>query len=544
MKATSSEVLSQTRTLLEDVYSFFDKQSLGDKYLFSISELQEECTSPCVLAIAGKVKAGKSYLINSLLGVDLAMTGNTETTATINVFKSGKPLSKEKPVLCYWTDGSKEWMPRSFLDRLQGTDPSILDVTSKVEKLVFYIEGNPLLDEVTLVDTPGIGADVGDDGDSHQIQTDAYFKLRKKHESDTRSLSSGADAVIYLFNTVPTETDKSFLTALYNGGQGLSALNGIGVLSKVDKDPNILNYIPKFCAEFEKELFTILPTSAAIDRCIPSVEYATAFSSKLRNGFKTEKGFRLAMGSEKAFLHERLPDCTLSVQERKDLLGGFIVPSIPWETFKTIAVELFHSTSIVESLERLHSLSGLAHVKELINKHFFERSLLLRCNRLLNDLKSILSNFTYSDKYINAEYYSRMKPRLLSRCEQLEEPYSILFSQLVKEHIPEAGEINVIKSCIDSYLSRIEELQLSLKAINDLYLAYQKIVKRQEEFSESEYDELYLLFAGKEPELNYLHRQKYWAAIVNSAAPNSIRQFAARVAKTRYSQLLLLHENV
>lgn len=543
MKIGGNEILDRTRALIDDVYSFFEKISFGEKYLPSLATIQEECTAPCVLAIAGKVKAGKSYLINSLLGMDLAMTGNTETTATINVFKSGKPFSEEKPVLCYWSDGSREWMPRSFLNGLQGTDPSVLEITSKVERLVFYIERNPLLDMVTLVDTPGIGADVGDEGDSHQIQTDAYFKLRQRHESDTRSLSSSADAVIYLFNTVPTETDKSFLSSLHNGGQGLSALNGVGVLAKIDKEPGMVNSIPKYCDEFQKELFTILPTSAAVDRCIPDVELARSLSNQLKNGFKTEKGFRLAMGSEMAFTHKQLPECTLSVQDRIEIRHSLPSSDIPWGAFKIIVTELYYTTSVEDSLTRLKDLSGMSHLRELINKHFFERSLLLRCNRLLTDLKDVLMRFTYSDQFINSIYYSQMKPRLLTRCDKLEEPYCTIFRQLIKDGIPETAEVLDIKSNIESFQTRTEDLQRNLKSINDLYLAYQRIIQKKDEFSKSEYDELYMLFAGKESNLDFLQRQRYWSAVANSSSPNSIRQYAAMVAKKRYGQLVRLHES-
>ena len=38
----------------------------------------------CVVAVVGRVKAGKSTFINALLGEDLAKVGPTETTATIN----------------------------------------------------------------------------------------------------------------------------------------------------------------------------------------------------------------------------------------------------------------------------------------------------------------------------------------------------------------------------------------------------------------------------------------------------------------------------
>ena len=93
MNLVKGEILEQTKSLIEEAYSFFKEVPSGEKHISSISQILEEINSPCVLAVAGKVKAGKSFLINALLGVDLAMTGNTETTATINVFNAGKPFS-------------------------------------------------------------------------------------------------------------------------------------------------------------------------------------------------------------------------------------------------------------------------------------------------------------------------------------------------------------------------------------------------------------------------------------------------------------------
>lgn len=210
------DITAQIYNLLDETAAYIEHTTWRNKYSLALKSLQDELKAPCVLAVAGKVKAGKSFLVNALLGVDIAMTGTTETTATVNIFKKGIPPSKEKPILCVFLDGHKEWVSKQYLDSLQGTSKESLERTDKIDRLIMYINDNPLLDYVTLVDTPGIGAEVGEDGDSHQIQTDAYFNLRERHQQDTINLSNTADAIIYLFNTVPTETDKNFLASLYN----------------------------------------------------------------------------------------------------------------------------------------------------------------------------------------------------------------------------------------------------------------------------------------------------------------------------------------
>lgn len=535
---TDGDIILRTRSLMEDVIDTFGRTTWGNPYINGLKSLQDGLSSPCVLAVAGKVKAGKSFLINSLLGVDLAMTGCTETTATINIFQKGSPISPELPVLCQWIDGTKEWKPKSFLDSLQGTDQATLNITSKIDKLVFYVEGNPLLEDVILVDTPGIGADVGDEGDAHQIQTDSYFKLRERHQSETKDLSKDADAVIYLFNTVPTETDRDFLSALSDGGKGLSALNGIGVLSKIDKNLLQLENIEKFSREFERELFAIMPTSAAISRYLPERSSAIRLKEELKNGFTSENGFKLSMNSESAFLHEKLPDCKIPVIKRKSILNEFAATDLPWSTFKLVATELYYNDDIDIVLTKLKSIAGIEPLRTLIYNHFFGRSRILKCNRILSELMKTISEVLYSPYFVEAGYMSKMKQECINQCDLLHEPYKKMVVSLIEQHVDSIDIINQAKDKIIRIKCKIEELQSELADINNCYIAYQKVMASKDAFSEAELEELGMLLSAKSIPFDKMQRQRYWAAVSIASTPNSVRQIVANVAKARYNKLI------
>lgn len=533
-------ILEKTQMLLDDFSTYIDNSVWRDRYGTSLKNLQQELNAPCVLAFAGKVKAGKSFLVNALLGVDLAMTGTTETTATINIFKYGTPPYKDKPILCQYIDGSKEWKDKAFLDSLQGTSETSLAQTAKIDRLIFYVDDNPVLSDITLVDTPGIGAEVGEDGDSHQVHTDAYFKLRNRHQQETVNLSSSADAMIYLFNTVPTETDKAFLDALYEGGKGLTSLNGIGVLSKIDKDISQVDNIPKFRSMFERELFTIMPTSATILKYIKSIDSMPELANKLRTGFVSEQGFRLAMGSETAFLHPNLPMCNMSVEERKTILNSIVSTDLSWSTFSLIAKELYYSNDITVSINKLKEYSGIDELREIIHEHFFKRSRLLRCHKILNEINKLLREIQYSPYYLSADVFSKEKENCKKEIEALSPSVKYVLGALVDNYIPREEEVLVLKRRIKAFKTDIEELMGHMSSLSNAYLAYQRIIRETDAFTQSELDELYNLLTGKEMNVDYMKRQRYWAAVYNCTAPNSIKQYAASIAKMMYNEKVKL----
>lgn len=535
---TPDTIIAEIRELLDEMALFLKDSIWRDKYLSAIMNLQEELNTPCVLAVAGKVKAGKSFLINSLLGVDIAMTGNTETTATINIFKKGTPPSKEKPILCIYVDGHKEWVSTDYLDSLQGTDEKALAETAKIDKLIVYINDNPLLDYVTLVDTPGIGAEVGEDGDSHQIQTDSYFKLRERHQQETVSLSNSADAIIYLFNTVPTETDKDFLSALYNGGHGITSLNGIGVLSKVDKDLKQIDNIPNFCKEFEHNLYTIVPTSAALEKYIPSYERALRLQTQLRKGFENEKGIQLALSAETAFLHEKLPYCNISVEERKKILNGFSTNDLAWTSFALIAKELYYEDDVNISLEKLREIGGIKKLRDIVFNHFFSRSHMLRGNKILGELRAIINGIAYDESFVFLQDKAKMKDECIRTCDSLPVNIRKIVIDLIKNHIPSVENAAREHERIFTLKKKVDDLQVKLSLANEKFIMFQKLVDTKEQLTNEEYKELCSLFSDQPTDCNPRLRYKYWSSVYNMSPVNSVRQNAAKLARKLYSELI------
>lgn len=276
--------IEDSEKLIETAWSLFENIPFGRRYLEQLSDLKVRLHQPCELAIAGKVKAGKSSFLNVLIGEELAKVGDTETTATINRFCYGKPEFPDRPVKVVWDDGNVTYETQDFMNNLQGRGRDVLKVASKIDYLEYHIE-HPMLRELILVDTPGTGAVV----DEHQDVAEMYFNLREKHKQQTRVCTSHADAVVYLMGAVPNIRDKSFLDDFKSSTADGMPLNAIGVLSKVDIDATLLadrveqaNYLAD-C--LKQQLTTVIPVSAGLCKAIQ--EKNINFS----NGRMTSKRF-------------------------------------------------------------------------------------------------------------------------------------------------------------------------------------------------------------------------------------------------------------
>jgi hypothetical protein len=349
------------------------------------------------------VKVGKSTFVNALLGGDYAKVGTTETTATINYFSYGELgglLDPERPIRCYWRGGTHSDMSREFLDDLQGNDLKTLQKAERIDHLEYFLP-NPYLKQITLVDTPGTGAVI----DEHQNRTAEFMQLnnqlRARHDRDTRELNDTADAVIYLVGQVVMVPDETFLEEFREttGGRS-SALNAIGVLSKIELQPEILarrwQLSAKIASELKENLNIVLPVAAGLRRVLDSLlEDERAGLRWTVSSLRRIPPARLEMllDSDEFFRNLDFDDCPVGPVERRELLGD-----MNWAVFTTIArVAADPELDLDGVAERLDEICGFRRLKQVLDDHFIKRGRILRCYGTANKAIKVLEEikFTY-----------------------------------------------------------------------------------------------------------------------------------------------------
>lgn len=176
---------------------------------------------PLRIAVVGRVKAGKSTMINALLGQRVAPTDISECTRVVTWFHYGHPqrLSVEL------RDGHR-------IDRqlAEGSMlPADLEVPiEQVGALHVYL-ANHALKSFTLIDTPGLGS----------VHPDYSASTEELLSFSTSSMSAvdRADAVVYLMNQVILEDELNVLNSLGQSSDDThaSAARTLGVLGRADQ---------------------------------------------------------------------------------------------------------------------------------------------------------------------------------------------------------------------------------------------------------------------------------------------------------------------
>lgn len=193
-----------------------------------LRQLSESFSKPFTLAVFGRMKTGKSSLINALVGKPLAITGVEEATATLNWISYGTAAQAET-VLVHWKDG-RPVEPIAF-ERMvdwSGKAADVLERVSQTAYLQLFADAERLK-EVQIVDTPGTGSVA----DEHEEVAQQFMSPRAGLDSEEEG--KRADALLYVFPPVARERDEDSLVEFRKTRlPGSDPYNSIGVLHKWD----------------------------------------------------------------------------------------------------------------------------------------------------------------------------------------------------------------------------------------------------------------------------------------------------------------------
>ncbi|MEM9513742.1 MAG: dynamin family protein [Actinomycetota bacterium] len=178
---------------------------------------RQRLAEPLRVAIAGKVKAGKSTLLNALVGEQLAPTDAGECTRIVTWYRNGHTYRVDAVL----ADNSRRQLR---FDRADGAiEVDLGDLTADDIASLDVLWPSSRLAEITLIDTPGI----------ESIHADVSQRSVDFLTGD--ETTDSADAVLYLMRHAHRD-DVRFLESFHDREVAHGTpVNSIGVLSRADE---------------------------------------------------------------------------------------------------------------------------------------------------------------------------------------------------------------------------------------------------------------------------------------------------------------------
>lgn len=548
-----------------------------------MQQLATEVDAPCVVAVVGRVKAGKSTFVNALLEEDLAKMGVSETTATINYFCYGTP-DPDLPVRCYWRSGEVKVSDedRAFLDKLQGTDQETLSKAANIDHLE-YRTPRPFLQHVTLVDTPGTVSAVSEHEERvnqfMNVDNSLYADLKNYHHNETQRLGSAADAVIYLMGVAAKSTDEEFLKQFVEAtGDGSKSYNAIGVMAQIDLNNRVIErreeLAQKAARQLEHRLNTVIPVSAAIERGLHSLlARDEAGLKELLAVFRPDPPLppdflTYLLTSSEAYddfetIFTDVP-CPVTPEQRKrvrgkrgqkviESVGGGREPDeIPWAAFATIVrtvadPSLADATAIVEKLQ---SIAGFTRLQFVLKHHFFKRGSFLRGYNIVNKALKLLDDIkdTYLREFDRRQEEDKARrERFLNFLQRVpRDGVARELEEFVKASLISNPYIEIMLQEVEREITR---LKYKLEDYNEDFNALKLMEENSRLFTEDEVNELHPLFGfhnletdkrlqSTEITLPYIEkRQSHWESKLPPRGRDPIVGAVAQQALRLYGQI-------
>lgn len=150
-----------------------------------------------LLSFVGQFSAGKSKLINNIIGKEVLPVHISETTQVVTFIKYGE---EEHGIIAYKDLTTEEVTIDKIKEIWQGQTDDILSNFKEIDHIEVFIKSLFLSNGLIIADTPGVNTTI------------------REHEKITHSVLKASEEIIYVISKPLTDVDKSFIKQILQMG--------------------------------------------------------------------------------------------------------------------------------------------------------------------------------------------------------------------------------------------------------------------------------------------------------------------------------------
>jgi hypothetical protein len=369
----SPNLIDRTRSVLGHAIEVYR----GTENDTRLAAMRDRLDEPLRVAIAGRVKSGKSTLLNALVGERLAPTDAGECTRIVTWYQDGHTYR----VMVHPKKGEPH-QARFNRDEeaieidLGGLPPE------DVEELVVTWPSQALR-TATLIDTPGIGS-------LSERVTKRTWELLTADEEETP-----ADAVLYLMRHLHA-SDLDFLRAFHDTEVSRpNPVNAVGVLSRADEIgvgrldsmASARRVATRLATEpkVRRVVQTVVPVAGLLaETAVSLTETEVAHLRRLAD-YPARQIEELLLSADRFV--DTMPELGLTSIERQQLLARFGLFGVRLASTLLRRGVVSNATELARELTER---SGLDELTDVLSSLFFERRDVLKSRSALLALDALL----------------------------------------------------------------------------------------------------------------------------------------------------------
>ncbi len=417
MTPGAQDVASRLVALIDELRPSVPDSSVGDR----LGDIRSRLTGPLRVAIAGRVKAGKSTLLNALVGERLAPTDAGECTRLVSVYRQGPGY---RVTASLKSGASRELVFRREsghldveLGDLDDNDVAHLEVDWPTSTLA----------TTTLIDTPGL-ASANDDNSR---------RTREFLTGDSIERGTEADAVIYLMRHAH-RSDIDFLDAFMDRSvTAASPVNAVAVLSRADEIGagrlDAMDSARRIAARYATDAqlhalcATVVPLAGLLAETALTWREDEMADLRTIAAVAPEMIERSVLSGDHFCAADTLTE--VSAARRRALLDRLGLYGL---RMSLDAMQRGTAVSATDLAAHLLDWSGLAELRIVLDRHFAPRARTLQARSALASLRGLARGSAGTHRAFAAD--------LDRRCEQIEST-AIDFGRLRAAHLLRTSDV-------------------------------------------------------------------------------------------------------